>query len=472
MEKALRCERERNARRMTAAKPLHDDAKVGQDPACDERRGARPVRRMALLVALVYGCSLVVVALHVRAYPSFSPIDELQHYDYMLKASRGELVRYGDSIGQTALREEACRGIDAAFRPPPCDSPEFDPRHFQEGGYNTAWSQSPLYYALTGWAARAIVAMGATDNLLTAGRLAGGLWLGTGLMALLALLAEFRIPRAHVVIVTLILVSAPVVLHASATVNPDGALLSAGGTLMLAVLRWERRTLAWWWVALVAFVAVIIEPTTFLAGLVGAVYVIVRTIQRTEATKRPFMHACVSLGVVLGGVATAFVVRILIQGAMTRGKAPIVLPRDAQFANPTFSLDDVVGEVRALVTPFNNPYVPPFLRSAVTTALISMTGWLAFGAAFAAAFFGRVRSRVAALGFAAVTAMLLGGPLFALYRLPSKSFYPMPPRYGLPIVPVLLLLVAFALKKRAALLGGASFALVVTAYTFAQLVRA
>jgi len=58
----------------------------------------------ALLVALA-----VLVALHVRDHPALSHIDELQHMDYALK-SPFHVPRHGDSIGQEAMREAACRG--------------------------------------------------------------------------------------------------------------------------------------------------------------------------------------------------------------------------------------------------------------------------------------------------------------------------------------------------------------------------
>ena len=51
----------------------------------------------------------------------------------------------GDKVGNQALRQEACRGVDApAFALPPCSpTATYDPHVFQERGYNTAALDAP-----------------------------------------------------------------------------------------------------------------------------------------------------------------------------------------------------------------------------------------------------------------------------------------------------------------------------------------
>ena len=68
---------------------------------------------MALAAVLV--AVAVLVGLHVRDHPALSHIDELQHGDYMLK-SPFHVPRHGDAIGQEAMEEAACRGIDYPLR--------------------------------------------------------------------------------------------------------------------------------------------------------------------------------------------------------------------------------------------------------------------------------------------------------------------------------------------------------------------
>ena len=101
--------------------------------------------------------AVLVVALHVREYRPLSPIDELQHLDYLYKAPSGHIVARGERIGEAALREETCRGLDAPIALPSCTAPApLDPDEFQERGFNTASVHPPTYYFLTGTAAKAV----------------------------------------------------------------------------------------------------------------------------------------------------------------------------------------------------------------------------------------------------------------------------------------------------------------------------
>ena len=436
---------------------------------------AKRVRRTLLLLVAVYGSSLLAVGLHVRAYPKFSPLDELQHFDYMVKASRGDVVRKGERVGQTAMREEACRGLDASFRPPPCDTARFDPDDFQEHGYNTADSQAPLYYGATGLVARLIVATGLTDSLLTGGRLAGGLWLGTGLLVLLALLHELRVGRFQRFVAVMLVLAAPVVLHASATVNPDGSLLVGGGLVLLAVLRWERGALSWWWAGPIAFVAYVLDPATALAVFLGVVYVGVRVVQRRtrgEGAPRPPSELVRLVGALGTAVVLAFVVGTVVRKSIALDVGDVVLPRDVARRPTTLSLGLLARQVPVLVTPLDKPFMPAFLRTEFAVVFVTVTGWLALAASLGGALFGRVGSRITALAVATTTVMLAGGPLWVLYRLPADKFFPIQARYGLSFVPALVALVAASLDKRPALVAVGGYAALVLGYTLTLLVRA
>ncbi|MDQ4068695.1 MAG: hypothetical protein M3203_04340, partial [Actinomycetota bacterium] len=128
-------------------------------------RWGEPLALGSVLVLLV-----AVTALHVHAYQQLSPIDELHHVDYMLKAAEGQLLRRGDVIGPETRREGACRGVDApGFGPGSCDDESWlDGREF-----NTEEIQPPAYYFLTGWTARALRPFLGTSSLVAAARMVG-----------------------------------------------------------------------------------------------------------------------------------------------------------------------------------------------------------------------------------------------------------------------------------------------------------
>ncbi|HET6692862.1 MAG TPA: hypothetical protein VFG97_01045, partial [Pedococcus sp.] len=99
-------------------------------------RAARPAD--TLLPALLAIVAVVLVALQVHSYTRLSPIDELQHIDSLYKAPAAPAP--GDRVGQEAMRQQDCRGVDApGFEPGPCRPlGSFDPATYQEKGYNTA----------------------------------------------------------------------------------------------------------------------------------------------------------------------------------------------------------------------------------------------------------------------------------------------------------------------------------------------
>src|SRR5580692_9544243 len=94
------------------------------------RRGAT-IRKWAPALLLVV-VPLFLVSLHVRAYTKLSPIDELEHIDYMFRSPGVHQVIAGTQLAQPAMREEACRGIDSAYPPPPCSTKTLVPSRFQD----------------------------------------------------------------------------------------------------------------------------------------------------------------------------------------------------------------------------------------------------------------------------------------------------------------------------------------------------
>ncbi|HPU39580.1 MAG TPA: hypothetical protein PLS63_08405 [Microthrixaceae bacterium] len=229
-----------------------ESADDGAEHRSSDRRGVLPVRGVdswrwdAVVIALIM---VVVVAfnwLHVAAYKPLSPIDEFQHVDYLYKAGKGEMVGRGDLVGDEAMHEEACRGIDAVGPVLPClPIGSYNASQFQEGGQNTAYIHSPVYYFGTAWVGKVVVKVTPIDNLMKAARLLGPMWV---LPALLLMVPTMRLLGARVAsrfAVSLLAVTVPMVLHATATVNPDATALLGGALILcppiLLGARWSGR---------------------------------------------------------------------------------------------------------------------------------------------------------------------------------------------------------------------------------------
>lgn len=411
--------------------------------------------RAVIAAAAFLLVAAAIVGLHVRAYPVLSPIDELQHYDYAVKASELRLVRDGERVGQVAMAAEACRGIDApGFGKPPCTNGPYDPGTFQELGYNTAASQSPVYYAITGTAGRLILALPFVDDRFVATRLAGFLWLAGGLLLTWLLMDELEVPLPQRAGPLLILAFAPVVLHATAVINTDGILMVSGGSLVLVTLRWARGATQWYVPPLVAMGSLVNEPTNVLAVGVVAAFLVFTTVRRRgddhangrrdTAVPRTGMALLIIVAALLGLVSS-----IVFRKAIALDIPPVTLPKDTVLASSGLTAEHVLGQVNALLTPLSNPYLPPPLRSVVVPPLLLLTNGFLLAAAGAAALLGRPRA--SALSAATILIMVLAGPALVVWNeLGSGVFFPIPSRYGLSLVPALLALVGTALPRRAA----------------------
>lgn len=406
---------------------------------------------LGIVAAALAVLSFTIVALHVHRYPTLSPIDELQHFDYAYKVAHGELVRNGDRVGDFAMRTEACRTVDApGFVAPPCDSETLHPDQFQELGYNTAASQSPLYYVVTGWTARALDLLPGVGGFFDAARLAGGLWLLLGALTVVLLAAHLGAPKGAQLAVAGLAITSPLVLHATATVNTDGSLLATGGAVALLTLLWEERRIPLALLLGAAFLAFVVEPTNILVGVLCGAYLVLR-----GALTQTGRRIVVTLAVAAGVVVSMYAANVITGEAKTAlaGEVEVVeLPKDKQFATTELAMAQVAENVPALVTPLAHPYLPPFLRSSLMHVAVMASNWMLLGGVIGAALWSSRSSRVTAMACAALFVMVVAGPALVLYNFATSSVYfAIPSRYGLSLLPALFAVLAAGFRSRRAL---------------------
>jgi len=395
--------------------------------------------------------AIVAVLLHTVAYPQVSPIDELQHIDYVYKVTSGELLERGELIGQEALREEACRGLDYPWDLPPCNSSSFDPSDFPESGITTAEIHSPVYYGVTGVVARAGLLLPRVDSLVTTARAASGLWLLVGLAVTWLAMGEMGLRVAQRMTALLIVVALPTVIHAASTVNPDASALAVGGGLLWLMLRVERGASPGWLLGVSAGVAVLLKATNVVAVGVVVLYGLVRIYQ--ERSDRVAMRGYgISLVWILGGTFVASAGWLAARALINE------LPREANPQIERFSVGALVPaqffeSLGETLFP-GRGYLPAFLAGSLAVALATLGGLILIGGAAAAVTDGAAASRRAALGTAVVVGLVLAAPAFVLINFfLSGTYVPIPARYGLSAVPVLAVTLALALHKRAVLVA-------------------
>jgi hypothetical protein len=426
----------------------------------------------AIALSLLLLLAALFVVLYVHDYPRFSPIDEPQHLDYLIKASHGHIVRRGELIGDLTMKEEACHRLDAPFssKVPPCHGvPGYLPQDFQESGYNTAYIHPPTYYAISGVVARALLHVPWFNDILTAGRLVGVLWLGAAVLFLWLALAELGVGLAPRVAVTMLMVSAPTVLHAAATVNPDTTALAAGAAIVWATLRWERGKLHWIVPAAVALLAVGLKATNALGVGLCLIYVFWRWAQQRRSKERPRYGLLVVA--VLVGVVVAVAVWSIVQSALA------LVPNDAipmvqRFKVKSVNIDEITDAWDAGWSPLRMAYIPGFFSTWPVRSFAKVID-VVFSIGVVASVVVAARwSRDRALAGATALTLLAFGPglVLANYMLNGNVYAGAPARYALSAVPAgLAVMASVLLRRRPLALVGLGVASLVTVCTFLAL---
>ena len=420
-------------------------------------------------MVLIVGLLLVIVtmSLYARNSTPFHPYDEWQHLDYALKAGNLDLPADNELLGQTTLRELACRGIEApGWRLdgenglPPCDSAEFDPSSMPESGYNTAAQAIPGYYFPTGVLSRVISDVTPVSSPLLAVRIVSAMWLGAGLFVFYLLGREFDATRSALAIVGLLLAASPVIITASSHANPDSMLLLSGGLIMLTVVRWTKGEIGLWAPAVVSAVAITIDRVTVLALAIGVVYAAAPLFAGAKPT-RPRMPrrgqpvdaptatlVVIALLVMMLALERILpVIRELLVGSS--GQLTVDLARYDSQQRPPFSRDVFLGSFTNMVSPLNYTDLPDISGDLTYSSLRAVVNWLIIGGALGTAAWAPAGSPQRRLGAAAASVMLLAAPLVSgAMWLSGGLFFALPPRYGLAMVPALGVTLALSLRGK------------------------
>ena len=215
----------------------------------------------------------VVVLPFVHSFTRLSYIDEYQHVDYLAKTQKLEHVNGGERVGQVAMREQACRGMDLpGVVLPKCGKRHYDPVEFPGAGFNHTYADPPTYYLVTAPLTSVVQKVTGVDSMVTAARSVGVLWLGAGLAATWALALRLGASRRAAVGATLLIATTPAVMLSAGTVTTDAPQLLAGGIMCLVALAVVEGRRAWWWLAPTAFAASAIKVTSL--AVVGVVAVL------------------------------------------------------------------------------------------------------------------------------------------------------------------------------------------------------
>ena len=437
------------------------------------------LRRLAPYVYL-FVIAMLAAGVHIARYTELSPIDELRHLDYSMRASSFELPKLGDLLSQDAMRVEACRGIDRVIEwtDPPCDSKVFDPVRFRDDGYQTASPHPPTYYLGAGWFARAAEAIGLSDSFVDPARVFSALLFAAGLMAAFAAGRMARVRAAPLLAALTFVPVMPAALHASSTVNPDSTAILVGALVMLIGLAWERGRLPLWTLAVAGVLAGGTKVTSLLAVAVMAGLFLVRarpvTLARTWSARRraananetdsappyppadddisprrPLEYAMalpvmVGSGLLVSGVWITF-------DRMRATIDPILVPQKQFLASHGIPGPFIVfapSNVFSWLPPWNG-YDPVRFTSPYVLDVRNLMMFVFAGAVLMAALQVNRGNALTIFAFGCVVAALVGGPTFVVMNAAISDVLAGPEaRYGLSLVPFIVAIAAsFARNK-------------------------
>ncbi len=434
----------------TAANEVRSPAVVTDRPAPRDRR-ARILRLLA--PALTGLLALLLVGVHVSALERLSIYDEIQHVDYALRLFDGDLLVAGEKLTPRGQEILACRAIDEQGPPGnPCGGP-YDIDRVVGGGYNTAYIHAPLYYVAPGAAAWIGAHLLPQVDQVALMRMTSGIWFLVALGFLWALLGEFGVPRSVRFAAGVALISVPTVLLSQSIVNNDSTALAAGAALTWLAVRWDRGRSSLWWVGLGSFVAVLLKATNVGAVAAVVLFVAVRAFQRAEwrgGLRSALSGRWVRFALVAGvGAVVAGAGWGALPSALAT-VAPEVIPQALMFHQDSFQVVWFFESLDMLVTPLR----PEFATSAMDGDAAAAIGALANIGLLLFFAYGAVVSRpgsaVRALAGGAAGALVLLPPVLVLVNYVTAQIHVplLPPRYGLSIVPAMVVVAATGATSR------------------------
>lgn len=426
---------------------------------------------------VVLGLELtVLVTMHVHSFVALSPVDELQHFDNLVRTSAPDLApEPAEPIAQETLREVRCRekNKSAWMLAPESDSCRlsvYDPQDFAWEGRNASIGHVPAYYAVTGGVARIFRSIVPTWGLLTWARLVGVLWAMAGCYVTLRVAAVMDVRPWSATLPLGLILAVPSQLEASSSVNPDAALLLVGAGMLFAALRVDQERASVWSLLAVVAAGVLVDPAAVVAVLLVGAYLLLRSLQRSSVSRvrRPNVVAAISMLVVAGGalLAWATLYAVLATPADNSGS-----PQSELYAVDRLSLDQVLGSsaVLAMFPPTAQPNAPAPLQREPVQLLASLSTLLLAAALVGGSLRARVRGRLSMVAVAGSVALLSAGPLIILANyLRSGWYFSIPSRYGLGALPAVAVVLAGQMTTLGRAIVGATAGGLVVATTFAM----
>ena len=393
-----------------------------------------------LIVALIGILALARVYLHVRKGLNLSPLDESVYIDYVLKVPTQGVVHQGEALSEHALMIQACQTwAQTQALANACASGDVSNLAiFPQHGITSADLYTPLYPTLTYWGMRFFTNLGANTEVL-AMRYTGAIWLALAAMGMWLVARRFGLSPWAAVGAALAVIGSTPVRWAHHFVTPDATALLAGVAMAAVGLWWIHRATTTGRIVppMVAFAVVGALVTAFKLQNFFAVVTVGFWILLCT-----YSGSLKGLAMQVGALGLGAVVAISPQVFWVIYRAQTTVgPFPDQDVTETFSLGFLLAETLR--------YIPGVAVGTGAPQLLEepwaywACQWMVIAVAvgtIGVIFAVNLSSRLRHLGLAVVLAAVIGGPALVLASsMAAHGFIPSPERYGLSLLPFMLL---------------------------------
>jgi hypothetical protein len=439
-----------------SARALGAECQASVDPLDRGRRGRVAVSSerswhwwvAACLVALAVFTTSLALGAHRREQLTISPLDEQAHYDYVVALDHWHVPRWGSKYQQQTLDVLAC------FSPlpgsvPDCAGTQTDPNGFAPAGFSYEAQQPPLGY----------IPYVLTSNpdaspkaALVDARWGGAIWAAVAAVLAVAYAAVEGMSLLRLLTFLTVCLLSPVAIYAESTVTNDAAGVSAGILTLLVVSLGRRRSArAAIGLGLAAGLLIGMLKSLFILAPIALLVADVLSDRPWVARRPPLRqlfeeHACViatAVGTAISGVAWEVVQNM--RAIVPATTVLHALMGSHQTSSPRLStvLTGLQSQLQLM-----QPYYPRaplyFVWNLAVFGLLATMVLLPTRLALG------TRTRMLAVGaLAGFATIAVAWP--AIVFVQGHFNYPAPARYGLPLLPVVALVVA-RFHKRAGLL--------------------
>ncbi len=403
---------------------------------------------------MAFGTSATTALLHG---PALSPIDEWVYIDYLHKLPDQGPPRKGEPIGPEALEHMACFGV-TPYGPmgAPCAGSYDDYSVFPFGGITSADAYTPLYFGVSIVVGEAFALLPGIDQL-DGWRISSAVWHSASIIALVALLRYWRVPAGPTVAVSLLAIGSPYAYWTYSYVSTDAPSFLFGAALLLVASRLIRGEVGFLLLVVLSVLATLFKVTNLYAVGLAALVVLIHflfSLKRRIPSEARWWRDPVLLRPLVGGMlASALALAAQALWLMwNRSTAVSELGAEQGISIPLTS-NEVLGQlanflpgtiVSNVAIAGSTGYALP-LPNFVTIPL----SWMCVAGVVAALFLMKRDDETKPVIVAVAIASVTFAPALAIaFESLMGSYFPLPPRYGAPILPGILLLAASIMRNR------------------------